>query len=266
MRIATLADLDAYGTGMAPEEVADTLVAAHKLWRTGVDGAWEVAWYSSEGDTDSFAALAAYLALHPTFPAAVAAKSVAQAHRWLYRPTRPTIGVPPGVAIPDELSQYTVVRWAPRVGVQYVGRVPVWRPSTVIAYGATHPACMVWGDAAECLHLLCSQAIDDELLAELAGASRPVWMAAAYILWRGEQGDKAQHIKHAAPAGSATADYGSPRRCGRVAPQPHPEFELLDHVIAAQWSELPARLRAANEADHSEHATETRPVLCVDHA
>ena len=266
VRIVTLADLEAYGTLVPPPQAAEILVAAHKLWRTGVDGAWEVAWYSSKGDTGNFTALAAYLALHPSFPAAVAAKSVAQAHRWLYRPTRPTIGVGAGVTLPVELSQYNVVRWTPRIGVDYVGRVPVWRPATVVAYGATHATRMVWGDVAEWLHLLCSQTVEDELIAELEDAPRSAWMAAAYIMCRGEQSDKARHVKCAAPPASGDPDHGTPRRPSRAASQPRPSFELVDHVIAAQWSELPARLRAANEASHRKHPTEIVPALYVDDA
>ena len=267
VRVVTLHDLAAYGSCMDARDVADTLTAACELWRTSVDGAWQVAWYSSTGDTTDFTALAAYLALRPDFAGAVAAKSVAQAHQWLYRPTRPTIGVPHGVAIPTELDCYSVARWTQRAGVHHVGRVPVWKPATVVAFAAATPTEMVWGDVAEWLDLLCGRVAEEELCIELADRPRRAWMAAAYILWRGEQAELAQAIKHRAPDGSGTHDYGPPRQSRRFTPQLHPEFELIDHVICAHWSEFPARLRAMNAVSRREHGdSEARSTLRVDHA
>jgi len=198
---------------------------ARGAWRCGV---WEFHL------TAAFDELLARLRVRPETPAVIAGRSVMEVRGWLKRPTEPTIAMPAGVLVPRCLGGFNLLRWQARAPVGCVEGLPVWSASTLVAYMAARPSRFGFEDVGEWLDAVCGAATVDELVCELGGRARSVWMKAAFIMWRGEQPAVAAELVALAPTG-AKGPYKFGVRTGRWAGRTYGDFDVVDYVFERHW-------------------------------
>ena len=185
--MVTLEGLASLSTARSPQQTARALRERGWLLPLPVAGAWEVATGLSAPHMGAFVVLRARLLVNPATPACVGGRSAAQVRGWLRRPTASAIGYSGDSGVPRCLAGYSVCRWRPRVPLDALGGLPVWRPETLLAYMGTRPGRFPWTDIAEWLPDACEAAAPELLAAELDGRPAGAWARTAYLLHRGGQ-------------------------------------------------------------------------------
>ena len=232
-RVITLADIKAVSNGIPADKIAKILRECRWLDPLRTRGAWRPArWYCYK--TSGFVELAARLKTHPDTGATIAGRSAMAVHEWLKRPTAPTIGMAPDSLVPQCLSDYEILRWVPRTPVDVVEDLPVWSPAILVAYMATWPAKFCFADAGEWLPTLCKGVDLEALREELNGRPLPVWMKAAFVLWRGGDHGAANLIARSAPRGGK-GPYKFGVRTKRWGGKLYPEFDVVDYIFVSWW-------------------------------
>ncbi len=222
------------------DEVARTLRRKGWLAPLRTRGAWSFTPTVSPLHMGEFREMRAWLGANPHSDVCIAGKSVAQVHGWLRRPTAPTICTASGVRLPRSLSEYRVCRWEPNLSLDHVHGLPVWKPETLLAFMAAHPAKFSWDGIADWLWELTASVDADLLAAELHGRPRAVWMKAAHLVNESDAPDLAVAIAAQAPAtGHGPYRFGqrndAVRRFG-FPPRWVPQFEVMDYVLPAWWT------------------------------
>ena len=198
---------------------------ARGAWRCGV---WEFHL------TAAFDELLARLRTHPETSAVIAGRSIMEVRGWLKRPTEPTIAMPPQALVPRCLGGFNLLRWEARAPLGSVEGLPVWSASTLVAYMAARPSRFSFEDVGEWLDTVCGAAIVEDLVSELRGRARSVWMKAAFILWRGEQPEAAAQLAALAPTG-ARGPYKFGVRSRRWAGRTYRDFNVVDYTFERHW-------------------------------
>ena len=188
---------------------------------------------------DSFVELRARLTTHPQTPAVIAGKSVAQVRNWLRRGTAPSIGCPASYKLPRCLSDYRICRWEPRVDVDVMWGLPVWKPETLLAFMVARPSRFPWEDIADWLPDACHDLDEELMLGELDGRPRSTWMKAAYLINEGERPDIAEALVENAPQ-EDTGPYVLGHREQRQGKFIYPpvwskEFQVMDYLLPTWW-------------------------------
>jgi hypothetical protein len=183
-------------------------------------GVWEFAPAARAGPYgagDPLIELRATLARRSSAPFAVAAESAAYLLGYVSRrPAREVVGMPAHVTVPPALRAYRVVRWEPRAPLAERESLPVWSPTTLLAFLAARPSIYRdWPNVGEWLRAAVGAADGDLLRVELAGRSRAAWARAAYLLDVGGQSAAAAQLMQDAPGGAGPYYLGSRDRAGR---------------------------------------------------
>ena len=239
--IATLGDLAELLPGRAPQSTARALREAGWLFPMRTRGVWGFA-----GSRLGAPRAPGYLELHarmrvrPDTPACIAGKTVAMLHGWLWRPVESAIGMPPGVKVPRCLTDLSVHRWEPRIGLDQLHGLPMWKPETLLCYMAARPSRISWEDVNEWLWAVCENLELDLLVAELEGRPRAVWMKTGYLADVGERPDLGGALAAAAPA-TGRGPYVLGWRERRLpysiwdSPVRVPQYELVDYLLPIRW-------------------------------
>jgi hypothetical protein len=183
-------------------------------------GVWEfapAARAGAYGAGDPLIELRATLARRPDAPFAVAAESAAYLLGYAgRRPAREAVSASAGATVPPALRAYRIVRWAPRAPLMAHENLPVWSPTTLVAFLAARPSLFRdWPNVGEWLGSAAA-AVDGSLLREeLEGRSRAAWARAAYLLASGGQADSAAEFLEEAPRGTGPYYLGPRERAGR---------------------------------------------------
>lgn len=183
-------------------------------------GVWEfapAARAGAYGAGDPLIELRATLTRRPDAPFAVAAESAAYLLGYASRrPAREVVSAPAGLTVPPALRAYRVVRWVPRAPLAERESLPVWSPTTLIAFMAARPSLYRdWPNAGEWLGPAAEGAEGDLLRVELEGRSRAAWARAAYVLDIGGQADLAARLLEDAPPATGPYYLGPRDRPGR---------------------------------------------------
>jgi hypothetical protein len=183
-------------------------------------GVWEFAPAARAGaysSGDPLIELRATLARNPDAPFAVAAESAAYLLGYASRrPDPDVVSVSADVTVPPALREYRVVHWQPREPLEHRDQLPVWAPTTLLAFMATKPALYRdWPNAGEWLPRAAAAASADRLCRELNGRPRSSWARAGYLLSVGGKSDSALQILAHAPEGAGPYYLGSRSRPGR---------------------------------------------------
>jgi hypothetical protein len=183
-------------------------------------GVWEfapAARAGAYGAGDPLIELRATLARRPEAPFAVAAESAAYLLGYASRrPAREVVSAPAGVTVPPALRSYRVVRWAARAPLAERESLPVWSPTTLIAFMAARPSLYRdWPNTGEWLGMIGAAVQANLLRTELEGRSRASWARAAYLLDMGGQADLAAGLLEDAPRGTGPYYLGPRDRTGR---------------------------------------------------
>ena len=239
VEIVTVPDLARYDTGTSPQDTARTLRRSGWLEPLRTRGAWSVSFVMSPTHLGGFRELRARLATHPETPAVIAGKSVAQVKDWLRRGTARSIGCPPNYKVPRCLSDYRVCRWEPRISLDVVWGLPIWKPETMLVFMASQPSQFSWADISEWLWEAYDSVETDLLLAELDGRPRSAWMKTAYLADEGQRPEVADALLDAAPNGD-TGPYvlgHREKRVGRFIYPPvwSPKFQVTDYLLPSWW-------------------------------
>ena len=234
LRVVTVGDLAVWcGGEVAARRAVRVLreggwlvpMRARGVWRCGV---WEFC------TTAAFDELLGRLRTHPRTPAVVAGRSVLEVCGWLKRPTEPTIAMPAGVLVPRCLGGFNLLRWQARAPLGSVEGLPVWSPATLVAFMAARPSRFGFEDVGEWLDAVCGAAGVEDLVCELGGRARSVWMKAAFIMWRGEQPEAAAELSALAPGGArGPYKFGVPRR--RWGGRTYGDFDVVDYIFERYW-------------------------------
>lgn len=242
--VATLADLAAYDTGLAPDQVAKTLRRAGWLKPLRAQKVWRVATTPFSG-APGFDELVGRLAASPDTPAAIAGRSVPHLHGWLRTPTEPAIGLWPEAKLPRCLNHYVVRRWKPRAPLCPIGGVPAWSADTLVVFMAAKPAQFPWSYIGDWLPQGCDYLTADGTLTELDRRPRSVWHKTAYIAHRGERDDIADTVLEHAPPGKGPYPLGVRHGWHTRPAQWQPRFEVIDNVLPHRWFPKAEYLRAS---------------------
>lgn len=183
-------------------------------------GVWEfapAARAGAYGAGDPLIELRATLARRPAAPFAVAAESAAYLLGYASRrPAREVVSAPVGVTVPPALRDYRAVRWTAKTPLAERESLPVWGPSTLIAFMAARPSLYRdWPNAGEWLGMAAAVVGVDALRDELKGRSRSAWARAAYLLDLGGRSDLATQVLEDAPGGHGPYYLGPRHRSGR---------------------------------------------------
>lgn len=183
-------------------------------------GVWEfapAARAGAYGAGDPLIELRATLARRPGGPFAVAAESAAYLLGYAgRRPAREVVSAPTGLTVPPALRDFRVVRWAPRAPRVEREGLPVWSPSTLIAFMAARPSLYRdWPNVGEWIGMAASAVDVGPLRDELRGRSRSAWARAAYLLDLGGRSDLAARVLEDAPSGHGPYYLGPRDRAGR---------------------------------------------------
>jgi len=183
-------------------------------------GVWEfapAARAGAYGVGDPLIELRATLARRPEAPFAIAAESAAYLLGYASRrPAREVVSVPAGVTVPPALRAYRVVRWAARAPLAERESLPVWGPTTLIAFMAARPSLYRdWPNTGEWFGTAAAAADGDLLCSELEGRSRASWARAAYLLDSGGRVELAASLLEDAPPGTGPYYLGPRNRAGR---------------------------------------------------
>ena len=232
--VATLADLAAYETGMAPDHVAKTLRRCGWLRPLRAQKVWRVSTTPFSG-APGFDQLVGRLAVVPGTPACIGGRSVAELRGWLRVPTEPAIGLWPGAKLPRCLDHYVVKRWKPQAPLRPIGGVPAWSVETLVVFMAAKPARFPWSYIGDWLPEGCDYLTADGMLTELEGRPRAVWHKAAYIAHRGERDDIAATVLAHSPPGKGPYPLGVRQSHHARPPKWRPRFEVIDNVFPNRW-------------------------------
>ena len=165
-RVLTAGQLAAWaeeaGVGWPTRVIAQRLRERGWLLDHTTKGVWEFAPASragAVGSGDPFIELRATLARNPSAPYLVAAESAAYllglASR---RPEPEVIAAPQGVRAPKALRAFRVAHWDAATPATTRDGLPVWAPSTLIAFMGTRPGLYHdWTNVAEWLRQAASQ-------------------------------------------------------------------------------------------------------------
>lgn len=183
-------------------------------------GVWEfapAARAGAYGAGDPLVELRATLARRPAAPFAVAAESAAYLLGYASRrPAREVVSAPVDASVPPALRSYRVVRWTVETPLVAREGLPVWSPSTLVAFMAAKPSLYRdWPNAGEWLGMAVATVDMGALRGELKGRSRPAWARAAYLLDLGGRADLAAQVLEHAPSGRGPYYLGPRDRAGR---------------------------------------------------
>ncbi len=183
-------------------------------------GVWEfapAARAGAYGAGDPLIELRATLARRPAAPYALAAESASYLLGYASRrPAREVVSAPAGVTVPPALRDFRAVRWTAKASLVEREGLPVWGPSTLIAFMATRPSLYRdWPNAGEWLGMAAAEVGADALRDELRGRSRSAWARAAYLLDLGGRYDLAALVLEDAPSGHGPYYLGPRARAGR---------------------------------------------------
>ena len=239
-QIVTLSDLAAFNTGREPSQVARVLRERGWLQSLPVDGAWRVFTGRPGPHMASFYTLRARLMTKPDTLACIGGRSAAQVRNWLRRPTAAAIGYWGDGKMPRCLERYRVLRWQPRIPLDTIHGLPVWKPETLLAYMGTKPGRFPWSDISEWLWEPCENADVGLMAAELEGRSPASWARTAYLLHRGERPDAAAELLTMGPS-----IQNGPYYFGRRNHSDHmrpwlpvwtPKYQVADFLLERHWS------------------------------
>ena len=237
--VVTLDDLARRCSGIAPHHAARALRRCGWLEPLRVRGTWMARSIMPFPHLDSFVELRARLTTHPKTPAVIAGKSVAQVRNWLRRGTAPSIGCPASYKLPRCLSDYRICRWEPRVDLDVMWGLPVWKPETLLAFMVARPSRFQWEDIADWLADACYDLDEELMLGELDGRPRSTWMKAAYLINEGERPDIAEALVEQAPQ-EDTGPYVLGHREQRQGEFIYPpvwsqKFQVTDYLLPTWW-------------------------------
>lgn len=242
--IVTVDNLARYGMSRSVRQMVRALRDRGWLYSLPVNGAWGVATGFPAPHMGDFLILQARLKVQPDTPACIAGRSAAQVRGWLRRPTAPTIGFAAKSKHPRCFDGFSVLRWAPKIALDMIHDVPVWKPETMLAFMGTQPSKFPWSDISEWLFELCEN-VDPELVAaELEGRSSAVWARTAYLINRGENPSAAETLTEAGPPLDNGPYYFGRRRNITDASLPWlpvwaPDYQVIDYLLERNWSYEP---------------------------
>ena len=223
-RVVSRSDLEAWsheaGVKWPVRVVLQRLRERGWLLNLKTRGVWEfapAARAGAFGSGDPLIELRATLRRDRSAPFVVAAESAAHLLGYASRRSaREAIAAPAGVTVPPALRAYRVVRWSNRVPALEREQLPVWSPSTLLAFMASRPALFQdWPNVGEWLGVAADAARVDELAAELAGRPHASWARTAYLLDRGGRVGCATDLMTSAPGGNGPYYLGPRGRPGR---------------------------------------------------
>ena len=232
-RVVTRDDLERLardsGVGWPGEVALQRLRERGWLLDLKTRGVWEfapAARAGAYGAGDPLIELRATLARRPDAPFAVAAESAAYLLGYASRRPHPdVVSAPRGVTLPPALRQYRVVRWVAHVQLAEHDKLPVWPPSSLVAFMATRPSRYHdWPNVGEWLSRAAAATTVDDLHRELDDRARSAWARAAYLMDIGGQAERAREILASAPSGSGPYYLGPRDRAGRHAQA----FDVID--------------------------------------
>ena len=239
--VATLGDLASFSDSRTPQQTARALRERGWLFPLPVRGAWGVATGFSAPHMGPFVVLRARLLVSPGTAACVGGRSAAEVRGWLRRPTSAAIGYPENERVPWCLAAYAVYRWSPRIPMDVLHGLPVWKPETLLAYMGTRPGRFPWSDIAEWLPEACSDVDPDLVAAELLGRPAAAWARTAYLLHRGNQPDTAAALKAQGPQLDSGPYYFGRAVAGLDDAMPwlpvwSSEYGVVDYALERNWS------------------------------
>ncbi len=238
--VVTVDDLAAFNTGRDPLQVARVLRDRGWLHSVPANGVWRVLTGRPGPHMEVFTSLRARLRSVPDTPACIGGRSSAQVRNWLRRPTAAAIGYWGDRRPPRSLAEYRVLRWTPRIPLDVIHGLPVWKPETLLAFMGARPARFPWSDIAEWLWEPCEAADPSLVAAELDGHPPAAWARTAYLVDRGERPDAAQALLALGPGvGDGPHYFG--RRVSRDEQLPWlpvwaPEYKVVDYLLERNWS------------------------------
>ena len=238
--VVTADDLARYGTSRSVRQIVRVLRDSGWLYSLQMNGAWGVATGLPAPHTGDFLVLQARLKVQPDTPACIAGRSAAQIRDWLRRPTAPTIGFAGRGKPPRCLDGYSILRWAPKIPLDTIHDLPVWKPETMVAFMGTHPSKFPWSDISEWLFELC-ETVEPELVArELEGRPAAAWARTAYLIDRGENPAAAEAVAEAGPSLN-NGPYYFGRRSNITddwlswLPVWSPDYQIVDFLLERNW-------------------------------
>lgn len=254
--------LSGMGAGMASSARAlHAMKAGGWLSATRTRGVWQVrtapAGSASAAGSRAEApppSLAAHLVANPGSKMTLGPHMLPEHEGWTARSFAARWSLPPREAVPaafsEPMRQGLVVRWAAQAPPLWAGGlVPVWRYDTEIVFMAARPGRYPLDEMHDYLWELAHASTAENLLAELEGRPRSVWMRTCLLLRYGCRRGLADVLLAAAPSGkgpyffaprcSDPARRASLRR--RHAPIWHPDLELLDFTVDAHLGVRTAR-------------------------
>ena len=238
--VVTLDDLAAFNTGRDPLQVVRALRGRGWLYSLPVNGAWRVLTGRPGPHMEVFTSLRARLRSVPNTPACIGGRSSAQVRNWLRRPTAAAIGYWGEGKPPRCLAEYRVLRWRPRIPLDTIHGLPVWKPETLLAYMGVRPARFPWTDITEWLWEPCENVDTHLLAAELQGHPPAAWARTAYLLERGERPDAAADLTALGPAmGDGPHYFGRRVNADKYKPwMPvwSPKYKVVDYLLERNWS------------------------------
>ncbi|WP_419850206.1 type IV toxin-antitoxin system AbiEi family antitoxin [Candidatus Poriferisocius sp.] len=239
--VATLDEIASFSVSRTPQQAARALRERGWLFPLPVNGAWGVTTGFPAPHMGGFLSLRARLQVKSGTPACIGGRSTAEVRGWLRRPTSPAIGFPDEARLPRSLSEYSVLRWQPRIPLDTLHGLPVWKPETLLAYMGTRPGRFPWTDIAEWLWEAC-EGVDPALIAaELEGRPPGAWARTAYLIHRGEQPDIAAAVVSLGPPLDNGPYYFGRGVPGLDDPMPwlpvwSPEFNVVDYALERHWA------------------------------
>lgn len=194
-------------------------------------GVWEfapAARAGAFGSGDPLIELRATLARDPAAPFVVAAESAAYLLGLSTRRPEPeVVGAPIGSRLSKALHAFRVVRWRPVNKLVLRDDLPVWAPSTLLAFMGTRPGgYQDWRNAGDWLAQAAGQVAGLDLARELEGRPRSAWARTAYLIDVGGNSEAALRLMSEAPSGRGPY-YLGPREVGGRHAAP---FDVVDTV------------------------------------
>ena len=128
-----------------------------------------------------------------------------------------------------------MLRWQPRIPLDTIHGLPVWKPETLLSYMGARPARFPWTDIAEWLWEPCENVDTHLVAAELEGHPPAAWARTAYLLERGERPDAAADLAASGPAiGDGPHYFG--RRVDADEYKPwmpvwSPKYKVVDYLL-----------------------------------
>lgn len=239
--VATLDEIASFSISRTCQQAARALRERGWLFPLPVNGAWGVTTGFPAPHMGGFLSLRARLQVNPSTPACIGGRSTAEVRGWLRRPTSPAIGYPDKARPPRCLAEYSVLRWRPRIPLEVVHGLPVWKPETLLAFMGTRPGRFPWTDIAEWLWEACEAVRPGLVAAELEGRPPGAWARTAYLMHRGERPDAATALLALGPPLDNGPYYLGRRIPGLDDSMPglpnwSPEFNVVDFALERHWA------------------------------